>query len=44
VKKPVLAHGASSKEKAIIPGYPRSSDRGILAFSRNYWGYEGKGI
>jgi len=31
----VLPHGASSKEKALLPIHPRSSERGILAFSRN---------
>jgi len=30
----VLPHGASSKEKAILAIHPRSSERGILAFSR----------
>jgi hypothetical protein len=30
----VLLHGASSKEKAILAIHPRSSERGILAFSR----------
>ena len=34
VKNPVLSHGASSKEKAILAIHPRSSERGILAFSR----------
>ena len=34
VKNPVLPHGASSKEKAILAIHPRSSGRGILAFSR----------
>jgi hypothetical protein len=34
VKNPVLPHGASSKEKAILAIHPRSSERGILAFSR----------
>jgi hypothetical protein len=34
VKNPVLPHGASSKEKAIWAIHPRSSGRGILAFSR----------
>jgi len=40
VKNPVLPHGASSKEKAILAihplpsGWARSSERGILAFSR----------
>ena len=34
VKNPVLPHGASSKEKAILTIHPRSSERGILAFSR----------
>ena len=31
----MLPHGASSKEKAILAIHPRSSGRGILAFSRN---------
>jgi hypothetical protein len=30
----VLPRGASSKEKAIWAIHPRSSERGILAFSR----------
>jgi len=30
----VLPHRASSKEKAILAIYPRSSEWGILAFSR----------
>jgi hypothetical protein len=34
VKNPVLPHGASSEEKAIWAIHPRSSGRGILAFSR----------
>jgi hypothetical protein len=34
VKNPVLPQGASSKEKAILTIHPRSSGRGILAFSR----------
>jgi hypothetical protein len=34
VKNPVLPHGASSKEKAILAIHPRSSERGILVFSR----------
>jgi hypothetical protein len=34
VKNPVLPHGASSKEKALLAIHPRSSERGILAFSR----------
>jgi hypothetical protein len=44
VKNPVLPHGASSKEKALkawghapkpnLTIHPRSSERGILAFSR----------
>ena len=41
VKNPVLPptdvvgpHGASSKEKAILAIHPRSSGRGIPAFSR----------
>jgi hypothetical protein len=34
VKNPVLPHGASSKEKAILAIHPCSSERGILAFSR----------
>jgi hypothetical protein len=34
VKNPVLPHGASSKEKAFLAIHPRSSERGILAFSR----------
>jgi hypothetical protein len=33
VKNLVLQHGASSKEKAILAIYPRSSARGIMAFS-----------
>jgi hypothetical protein len=37
VKNPVLPHGASSKEKAILAIHPRSSGRGILAFSRKTW-------
>jgi len=36
VKKPVLPHVASSKEKAILAIHPRSSGWGILAFSRKY--------
>jgi hypothetical protein len=36
VKNPVLPHRASSKEKAILAIHPRSSGRGILAFSRKY--------
>ena len=36
VKNPVLSHGASSKEKAILAIHPRSSERGILAFSREF--------
>jgi hypothetical protein len=31
----VLPRGASSKEKAILAIHPRSSEPGILAFSRN---------
>jgi len=45
VKNPVLPptdvvgpHGASSKEKAIFAIHPRSSGRGILAFSRKQYG------
>ena len=34
MKNPVLLHGASSKEKALLAIHPRSSERGILAFSR----------
>jgi len=34
VKNPVLPHGASSKEKALLAIHPCSSERGILAFSR----------
>jgi len=34
VKHPVLPHGASSKEKAILTIHARSEERGILAFSR----------
>jgi len=34
VKNPVLPHGASSKEKALLAIHPRSSERDILAFSR----------
>ena len=34
MKNPVLPHGASSKEKAFWAIHPRSSERGILAFSR----------
>jgi len=34
VKNPVLPHGASSKEKALLAIHPHSSERGILAFSR----------
>jgi hypothetical protein len=34
VKNPVLPHGASSKEKAVLAIHHRSSERGILAFSR----------
>jgi hypothetical protein len=34
VKNPVLQHWASSKEKALLAIHPRSSERGILAFSR----------
>ena len=31
-------------EEAILAIPPRYYDRGILAFSRKYGGYEGKGI
>jgi hypothetical protein len=34
VKNPELPHGASSKEKALVAIHFRSSERGILAFSR----------
>jgi len=33
-------HGASSKEKAILAIHPRSSERGILAFSRDRYAPE----
>jgi len=36
VEKPLLPHGASPKEKAILTIHPRSSERGILAFSRKW--------
>jgi hypothetical protein len=39
VKNPVLPHGGSSKEKAIFAIHPRSSGRGILAFSRESYGH-----
>jgi len=34
MKDPLLPHGASSKEKALLAIHPRSSELGILAFSR----------
>jgi hypothetical protein len=34
VKNPVLPNGASSKEKATLAIHLRSSEQGILAFSR----------
>jgi len=40
VKNPVLPHGASSKEKAILAIHPCSSERGILAFSRDRYAPE----
>jgi hypothetical protein len=33
-RSPVVPHGASSKEKALLAVHSRSSERDILAFSR----------
>jgi hypothetical protein len=41
VKNPVFPHGASSKYKAILAIHPRSSGRGILAFSRKKFQMQG---
>ena len=34
MKNPLLPHGVSSKEKALLTIHPRFSEGGILAFSR----------
>jgi len=36
VKNPLLLHGASSKEKAVLAIHPRSPERGMPAFSRQH--------